>query len=195
MSKLTLANIRLQFCDLIKTEVDVKRSEKKDFVSKLKDEFLNSSSIVVAEYSGLTVDESESLRKEMRANGAKFKVTKNRLTKLAIADTQFKDLSDLFKGPTAVAYSKDPVAPAKVAVNFEKKFDKFNIVGGGYNGEKIDIDRINFLAKLPSLDELRGKLIGLISSPAQKFVSIAIEPGSQIARLLRAKSSNSQESN
>ena len=173
----------------------MKRSEKKDFVSKLKDEFLNSSSIVVAEYSGLTVDESESLRKEMRANGAKFKVTKNRLTKLAIADTQFKDLSDLFKGPTAVAYSKDPVAPAKVAVNFEKKFDKFNIVGGGYNGEKIDIDRINFLAKLPSLDELRGKLIGLISSPAQKFVSIAIEPGSQIARLLSAKSSNSQESN
>ena len=173
----------------------MKRSEKKDFVSRLKDEISNSSSIIVAEYSGLTVAESESLRKEMRLNGAKFKVTKNRLTKLAIAETQFKDISDLFRGPTAVAYSTDPVAPAKVAVDFEKKYEKFNIIGGAYNGEKIDKDKIDFLAKLPSLDELRGKLIGLISAPAQKIASIAIEPGSQIARLLSTKSSNSQESN
>ena len=173
----------------------MKRSEKKDFVSKLKEEISNSSSIIVAEYSGLTVNESESLRKEMRANGAKFKVTKNRLTKLAIAETQFKDISDLFKGPTAVAYSTDQVAPAKVAVDFEKKYEKFNIIGGAYNGEKIDKDKIDFLDKLPSLDELRGKLIGLISAPAQKIASIAIEPGAQIARLLSSKSSNSQESN
>ena len=193
MVRLTIANIRCK--NLITTEVDVKRSEKKDFVAKLKDEISNSSSIIVAEYSGLTVDESENLRKEMRANGAKFKVTKNRLTKLAIAETHFKEMSDLFKGPTAIAYSTDPVAPAKVAVSFEKKFDKFKIIGGGYNGEKIDKDKINFLAKLPSLDELRGKLIGLISAPAQKIASIAIEPGGQIARLLSAKSSNSQESN
>ena len=173
----------------------MKRSEKKDFVSDLKDEISKASSIIVAEYSGLTVNESEDLRNQMRENGAKFKVTKNRLTKLAINETQFKDISDLFKGPTAIAYSSDPVAPAKVAVDFEKKLEKFKIVGGGYNGEKIDKDKINFLAKLPSLDELRGKLIGLISAPAQKIVSIAIEPGSQIARLLNAKSSNSQESN
>ena len=109
----------------IKTEVDVKRSEKKDFVLELKKEFSNSSSVIVAKYSGLTVSESESLRKEMRANGAKFKVTKNRLTKLAISETQFKDISELFKGPTAIAYSDDAVAPAKVAVSFEKKFEKF----------------------------------------------------------------------
>ena len=173
----------------------MKRSEKKDFVSKLKEELSNSTSVIVAEYSGLSVSESESLRKEMRDNGANFKVTKNRLTKLAIADTQFKDMLDLFKGPTAVAYSTDPVAPAKVAVSFEKKFDKFKIIGGGYNGEKIDKERINFLAKLPSLDELRGKLIGLISAPAQKIASITIEPGAQISRLLSSKSSNSQESN
>ncbi len=173
----------------------MKRSEKKDFVSNLKDEFSKSSSIIVAEYSGLTVEESESLRKEMRENGAKFKVTKNRLTKLAIADTQFNEISDLFKGPTAVAYSADPVAPAKVAVSFEKKFDNFKIIGGGYNGEKIDKERINFLAQLPSLDELRGKLIGLISAPAQKIATIAIEPGAQIARLISANSSNSKESN
>ena len=168
----------------------MKRSEKKDFVAKLKDEFSNSSSIIVAQYSGLTVKESESLRKEMRANGTKFKVTKNRLTKLAIAETQFKEMSDLFKGPTAVAYSDDPVAPAKVAVNFEKKFEKFQIIGGGYNGEKIDKEKINFLATLPSLDELRGKLIGLISGPAQKIATLANEPGSQIVRLLSSKSSN-----
>ena len=173
----------------------MKRSDKKDFVQKLKDEFSNSSSVIVAHYSGLTVSESENLRKEMRDNGAKFKVTKNRLTKLAIADTQFKDISDLFVGPTAVAYSTDPVAPAKVAVSFEKKYSNFKIIGGGYNGEKIDLDKIDFLAKLPSLDELRGKLIGLISAPAQKIASIAIEPGAQIARLISAKSSNSQESN
>jgi len=173
----------------------VKRSEKKDFVTNLKDEFNNSSSVIVAQYSGLTVNESENLRKEMRANGAKFKVTKNRLTKLAISDTQFKDLSDLFTGPTAIAYSTDPVAPAKVAVSFEKKFENFKIIGGGYNGEKIDNEKINFLAKLPSLDELRGKLIGLISAPAQKIALLASEPGSQIARLISAKSSNSQESN
>ena len=173
----------------------MKRSDKKNFVSLLKEELENSSSIIVAEYSGLTVSESETLRKEMRENGAKFKVTKNRLTKLAIADTQFKEISDLFKGPTAVAYSADPVAPAKVAVNFEKKFDKFKIIGGAYNGDKINKDKINFLAKLPSLDELRGQLIGLISAPAQKIASIAVEPGAQIARLLASKSSNSQESN
>ena len=173
----------------------MKRSEKKDFVSKLKDELSNSSSIIVAEYSGLTVDESEKLRKEMRANGAKFKVTKNRLTKLAISETQFKDISELFKGPTAIAYSDDAVAPAKVAVSFEKKFENFKIIGGGYNGEKIDKEKIDFLAKLPSLDELRGKIIGLISAPAQKIASITIEPGAQIARLISSNSSNKQESN
>ena len=173
----------------------MKRSEKKDFVTNLKNDLDQSSSVIVAEYSGLTVAESESLRKEMRSNGAKFKVTKNRLTKLAIAETNFRDISDLFKGPTAIAYSDDPIAPAKVAVNFEKKFENFKIIGGGYNGEKIDKDRINFLATLPSLDELRAKLIGLISAPAQKIATITVEPGSQIARLMSVKSSNSNESN
>ena len=173
----------------------MKRSEKKDFVSNIKEDILNSSSIIVAQYSGLSVNDTENLRKEMRANGAKLKVTKNRLTKLAISETQFKDISELFKGPTAIAYSDDAVAPAKVAVTFEKKFEKFKIIGGGYNGEKIDKEKIDFLAKLPSLDELRGKIIGLISAPAQKIASITIEPGAQIARLISSNSSNKQESN
>ena len=173
----------------------MKRSEKNDFVNNMKDEISNSSSIIVAHYSGLSVLETEDLRKEMRENGAKFKVTKNRLTKLALSDTQFKDIADLFSGPTAIAYSEDPIAPAKVAVSFEKKFEKFKIIGGGYNGEKIDKEKIDFLAKLPSLDELRGKILGLINAPAQKIASITIEPGAQIARLISSNSSNQQESN
>ena len=173
----------------------MKRSEKKDFVDKLKEDFKSSSSVIVAHYSGMTVNEAENLRKEMRDNGAKFKVTKNRLTKLAIQETQFKDISELFSGPTAIAYSSDPIAPAKVAVSFEKKLENFKIIGGGYNGEKIDKEKIDFLAKLPSLDELRGKLIGLISAPAQKIAAIAIEPGAQIARIMSMKNSNSKESN
>ena len=98
----------------------MKRSEKKELVDKLKDELDTSSSVIVAHYSGLTVNESEQIRAEMRNNGAKFKVTKNRLTKLALEQTKFKNLIDLFKGPTAIAYSDDPVAPAKVSSNFEK---------------------------------------------------------------------------
>ena len=102
--------------------------------------------------------------------------------------TLFKNLTDLFNGPTAIAYSEDPVAPAKVAVNFEKKLEKFKIIGGGYDGEKIDLDKINFLATLPSIDELRGKIVGLISAPAQKIASIVKEPAVQIARLVSSKS-------
>ena len=166
----------------------MKRSDKKEFVQNLKEELDTSSSVIVAHYSGLTVDESEQLRSEMRNNGAKFKVTKNRLTKLALEQTQFKNLADLFKGPTAIAYSEDPVAPAKVAVSFAKKLEKFKIIGGGYDGEKIDLDKINFLATLPSMDELRGKIVGLISAPAQKIVSIVKEPAGQIARLVSSKS-------
>jgi len=166
----------------------VKRSEKKEFVQKIKDEIDTSSSVIVAHYSGLTVDESEQLRSEMRNNGAKFKVTKNRLTKIALEQTKFKDIADLFTGPTAIAYSDDPVAPAKVAVSFEKKLEKFKIIGGGYNGEKIDLDKINFLATLPSMDELRGKIVGLILAPAQKIASIVKEPAGQIARLVSSKS-------
>jgi large subunit ribosomal protein L10 len=166
----------------------VKRSEKKDFVQKLKEEIDMSSSVIVTHYSGLTVNESEQLRLEMRNNGAKFKVTKNRLTKLALEQTHFKNLADLFTGPTAIAYSDDPVAPAKVAVSFEKKLEKFKIIGGGYDGEKIDLEKINFLATLPSVDELRGKIVGLISAPAQKIASIVKEPAGQMVRLLNSQS-------
>ena len=171
------------------------RSEKKDFVQNLKNELNNSSSVIVAHYSGIRVDETEQLRNEMRKNGAKFKVTKNRLTKLALEDTQFKNIADLFVGPTAIAYSDDPVAPAKIAVSFEKKIENFKIIGGGYDGEKIDNDKINFLATLPSIDELRGKILGLIAAPAQKIALVVKEPAGQLARLLNSQSKKLEESN
>ena len=173
----------------------MKRSDKKNLVQNLKDELDSSTSVIVTHYSGLTVNESEELRSEMRDNGAKFKVTKNRLTKLALEQTQFKDLADLFTGPTAIAYSDDPVAPAKVAVSFEKKLENFKIIGGGYDGEKIDLEKINFLATLPSMDELRGKILGIISAPAQKIALIMKEPAGQIARLVSAQSKSLEESN
>ena len=166
----------------------MKRSDKNDFVQKLKNELENSSSIIVAHYDGLSVLETDSLRKEMRENGAKFRVTKNRLTKIALVDTPYESITDLFEGPTAIAYSSDPVAPAKVSVNFEKKLENFKIIGGSYDGKKIDKTKINFLASLPSLDQIRGTLLGLLNAPAQKIASIAQAPGGQLARLVNARS-------
>jgi|TARA_B110000196_G_scaffold249350_1_gene218499 large subunit ribosomal protein L10 len=173
----------------------VKRSSKNDFVLKLKDELKESSSLIVTQYSGLSVEQTDELRKEMRSNGAKFKVTKNRLTKIALAETQYESILGLFNGPTAIAYSSDPIAPAKVAVNFEKKFDEFKIIGGSFEGKEIDKDKINFLATLPSLDEIRGKIVGIISAPAQKIASVLQAPGGQLARLMSSRSNELEKSN
>ncbi len=165
----------------------MKRSEKNDFVKKLKDDFEKSSTIIVSHYSGLSVLETDELRKVMRSNGTYFKVTKNRLTKLALQNSQFESIADLFKGPTAVAYSSDPIAPARVAVEFEKKFENFNILGGFFEGEKVAQDKIKFLASLPSLDEVRSKLAMLLVAPAQKVASVIQAPAGQLARLIQAK--------
>ena len=173
----------------------MKRSEKIDFVQKLKEDLNNSSSVIVAHYAGLSVKEIDDLRKAMRDNGAKFKITKNRLTKLALADTQYKSITDLFNGPTAIAYSSDPVVPAKVAVNFEKKLKNFKIIGGSFEGEKIDLTRINFLATLPSLDEIRGKLVGLLSASAKKITFLLQVPGGQLTRLMSSRSEKLGKSN
>ena len=178
-----------------KTGVKVKRSDKNNFVQNLKEDLNNSSSVIVAHYAGLSVKETDDLRKTMRDNGAKFKVIKNRLTKLALADTQYESITDLFNGPTAIAYSSDSVAPSRVAVDFEKKYKNFKIIGGSFEGEKIDQNKINFLATLPSLDGIRGKLIGLISAPAQKIASVLQEPGAQLARLMTSRSEELGKSN
>ena len=173
----------------------MKRSEKNNFVEKMKEELSSSSSVIVSHYAGLSVIETDDLRKSMRDNGAKFKVTKNRLTKLALTDTKYESITDLFNGPTAIAFSNDPIAPSKVSVDFEKKFKNFKIVGGAFEGEKIDLDKIQFLASLPSLDEVRGKLVGLILAPAQKIASILQEPGGQLARVINSRSESLGKSN
>ena len=166
----------------------MKRSEKNDFVRNFKEELNNSTSVIVSHYAGLNVKEIDGLRKAMRDNKAKFKVTKNRLAKIAITDTQYENIANLFNGPTAVAYSADPVAPAKISVEFEKKFKNFKILGGSFEGEKISQEKIKFLGSLPSLDEIRGKLVGLLLAPAKKIASVLKAPAGQIARVLESRS-------
>ena len=173
----------------------MKRSEKNEFVQNLKKELNNSSSVIVTHYAGLSVNDTDDLRKAMRINGAKFKITKNRLTKLALANTQFESIIDLFSGPTAIAYSSDPVAPAKVTVDFEKKLKNFKIIGGSFEGKKIDQTKINFLATLLSLDDIRSKLIGLLSAPAQKIAFVLQVPAEQLARLMITRSEEIGRSN
>lgn len=142
--------------------------------------------MVVTHYSGMTVAEITVLRERMREAGASFKVTKNRLTRLALAGTRYEGLSDLFTGPTAIAFSSDPVAAAKVVANFAKENEKLIILGGAVGKDIYDVDGVKTLASLPSLDESRAKIIGLLMAPAAKIASVLQAPGGQIARVLGA---------
>lgn len=164
------------------------RAEKAQVISDLNAVFKETGVVVVTQYRGMTVPEMSTLRSQMRQQGCSFKVTKNRLTTLALADTGFSGLVPLFKGPTAVAYSRDPVAAAKVAVEYSKKNEKLQIIGGGLSGSILSADQVRALADLPSLDELRAKLIALINTPASQLVGLLQAPGGQLARLLQAKS-------
>ena len=170
------------------------RSEKKEFVTKVRDELSNSSTIIVSHYSGLKVKEIEEIRRAMREKGAKFRITKNSLTKLALTSTKIESINNLFNGPTAVAYSSDPIAPAKIAVEFEKKFDNFKIIGGSFDGEKIGEEKIKYMASLLSLDEIRSKLVGLLTTPAQKIASVLAAPAGQLVRLMDIQSKNLESS-
>ena len=162
------------------------RTEKEEVVASLKQTFEDSEIVVVTHYSGLTVADMTDLRGRMREAGASFKVTKNRLTRLALQGTKFEDLSDLMSGPTALAYSTDPVAAAKIAVNYSKDNEKLVILGGVFNGQSLDVDGVNTLAKLPSLDELRGKLVGMIQAPATRIAGVLQAPAGQVARVIGA---------
>ena len=143
--------------------------------------------IVVTHYSGLSVPEIDDLRYQMADVGGTVKVTKNRLVKLALAGTPAENISDLFTGPTAIAYSDDPVAAPKVAAKFAKQNDSFVIVGGIMNETVLDAAGVQNLASLPSLDELRGQLVGLINSPATKIAGVLQAPAAQLARVMGAK--------
>ena len=162
------------------------RSEKTDAVAALNATFNESAVVVVTCNLGLSVAQSTDLRNKMRDAGASYKVAKNRLTKIALADTQYASLSDLLTGPTALATSGDPVAAAKVAVEFAKTNDKLEIVGGAMGDTLLDVDGVKALASLPSLDELRAKLIGLVQAPATKVAQVISAPAGQLARVFGA---------
>jgi large subunit ribosomal protein L10 len=164
----------------------VDRAEKREVVTALHDAIAKTGVVVVAHYAGLSVAAMTKLRSEMRGAGGQVKVAKNRLVRLALEGTDAKGIVDLLKGPTCVAFSDDPVAAPKVAVKFAKANEKFVILGGAMGAQVLDAKAVSSLASLPSLDELRGKLIGLIQAPASKIARTLNEPGAQLARLFGA---------
>lgn len=162
------------------------RTQKEEQVSSLRETFEGAELVVVTHYSGLTVAEMGELRGQIREAGANFKVTKNRLTKLALAGTKFEGLSEMFSGPTAIAYSSDPVAAARASVKFSKTNEKLIVIGGAMGAEQLDVNGIKALATLPSLDELRAKLVGMISTPATRIAGVLQAPAGQVARVIGA---------
>ena len=168
------------------------RSQKEALVSTLKQSFGEVSLVVVTRQTGMTVAEASDLRGKMRKAGASYKVTKNRLVRLALEGTKFEALKSLFTGSTAIAVSEDPVAAAKVCVEFANENEKLTIVGGALNAEVLDRSGIEALAKLPSLDELRASLIGLLKAPATKLAGVAQAPAAQLARVFSAYSSRDE---
>jgi large subunit ribosomal protein L10 len=166
----------------------VDKTQKAETVEALKSIFAASGSVVVAHYTGLTVAELSKLRRRMRAEGASFKIAKNRLAARALQGTAIEGITGLFKGPTGFAYSKDPVAAAKVADAFAKDNSKLVILGGSVGSTILDADGVKALASLPSLDQLRGKLIGLIQAPATKIAGVLAAPAGQLARVVGAYS-------
>jgi large subunit ribosomal protein L10 len=164
----------------------MERAEKRDIVAALHDAFAKTGVIVVAHYAGLTVADMTKFRREIRGAGGQVKVAKNKLVKLALEGTDAKGITDLLKGPTCLAYSVDPIAVPKVAVKFAKANEKFVILGGTMGPTVLDSAGVSSLASLPSLDELRSKLIGLLQAPASKVTRTLNEPGAQLARVFAA---------
>jgi large subunit ribosomal protein L10 len=164
----------------------VDRAEKKELVADLNGIFKKTSVVVVAHYSGLTVAQLQTLRKQMRAAGASVQVAKNRLAKIALEGTNVASIGPLLKGPTLIAYSDDPVMAPKVAVAFAKDFDKLVILGGAMGPTPLSVDGVKSLATLPSLDELRGRLVGLIQAPATKLAQLTTAPAGKLARVFGA---------
>ena len=162
------------------------RAQKEEQVATLNALFGAATLVVVTKPVGLTVAQATDLRRRMRDAGASFKVTKNRLTKLALKGTAFEGLDGLFIGPTAIAYSDDPVAAARIAVDFAEKNDALDITGGGLGEQVLDAAGVNALAKLPSLDELRGRLVGMIQTPATRVAGVLQAPAGQVARVFGA---------
>jgi large subunit ribosomal protein L10 len=164
------------------------KEQKKNYITKMTANFENSEAVLVTHYQGLTVKQLDELRKRMREQGIQFKITKNRITKLALEKTKCKDLANLFTGPTAVALSKDAISTAKILTKFSKENNNLKILGGIMGKEILDVAAVANVATLPTLDEARAKIIGILRSPAQKITSILLAPASKIAILALEKS-------
>ncbi len=164
----------------------VDRAEKKEAVATLHEVFAKASVVVVAQYSGLTVAQMQRLRRQMTQAGAKVRVAKNRLARIALEGTNVAPIGPLLKGPTLIALSSDPVAAAKAAVAFAKDNDKFVLLGGALGKSALDVEGVKSLATLPSIDELRARLLGLLSGPATKLAQLANAPAAKVARVVAA---------
>ncbi|MFK7865806.1 MAG: 50S ribosomal protein L10 [Alphaproteobacteria bacterium] len=168
----------------------MEKSKKKALVAKLQAIFANSNLVVISSQQGMNVNEDSDLRAKARATGGGYMVTKNSLAKLAAKGTAFEALTDHFTGPTAIFYSEDPVAAAKVAVDYAKENSKLKVVCGASDGRLFELHDVEVLASLPSLDELRGKLVGLLQAPAGKIASVVQAPAGQLARVFSAYGSS-----
>ncbi len=162
------------------------RTQKTEAVTELNRTFTEAGVVVVTRNLGLTVAESSDLRAKMREAGASFKISKNRLAKLAAKDTMYEPLSEMLVGPTALAWSDDPVAAPKVVADFAKANDRLEIIGGAMGETSLDVAGVKALAALPSLDEIRAKIVGLMNAPATKVAQLANAPASKLARVVAA---------
>ncbi|MBA9082407.1 MULTISPECIES: 50S ribosomal protein L10 [Bartonella] len=168
------------------------RAEKREFVTWLNEAFQKSGSVIVAHYSGLTVSQMNDLRSKMSEAGGAIKVAKNRLAKIALQGTDSESMRDLFTGQTLIAYSEDPITAPKVAVDFAKTNEQFVILGGSMGATSLSVDAVKSLASLPSLNELRAKLVGMISTPATRVAQVVNAPASQVARVVGAYAQEGQ---
>jgi len=164
------------------------KEKKKMYIEEMKDFFNKKSSIFITHYQGLTVKQIDELRAEMRKNGILFKITKNRITKLALEGSKFKKLENLFSGPTAVAFSEDAITSAKILTKFAKNNSNLKIIGGIMEEKQLSVEDVEKIATLPTLNEARAKIACILTAPAQKIMSILLAPGSKIVILALAKS-------
>ena len=164
------------------------KNKKKNYIEEMKVFFNKTNSVFVTHYQGLTVKQIDQLRSEMRKHGILFKITKNRITKLALEGSKFKKLENLFSGPTAVAFSEDAIISAKILTKFAKKNSNLKIIGGIMEEEPLSLKDVEQIATLPTLDEARAKIVAILTAIPQKIISILLAPGSKIAILALAKS-------
>jgi len=182
----SLRDLEIQSSRQTGKSLQVDRAAKKEAVADLNGVFKDTNVVVVAHYAGLTVAQMQTLRRQMKQAGAAVKVAKNRLAKIALEGTGAAVVVPLLKGPTVIAYSRDPVAAPKVANDFAKSHEKFVILGGAMGKTALNPDGIKVLASLPSLDELRGKIVGLLVAPATKIAQVVNAPAAKLARVVQA---------